>query len=169
MSYTNPNGMPQGYPNYFTNKLREAIIGEIIAINGYAEHIANSTMPVVNQVWHHIMEDEKEHYGKFLTLLLKYDPDEYQEYLSHTKDRFPNVQMQEYKPDYDKQLILNNIREDIKGELEAVILYEQIMAEMPYQDIRDTFYTIITAEKEHTEHLTKLLVSLDKDEYDGIT
>jgi rubrerythrin len=160
--------MPQGYPNYFTNKLREAIIGEIIAINGYAEHIANSNMSAVNQVWQHILEDEKRHYGEFLSLLRKYDSGEYQEYLSHTKDRFPNMQMQEYQPDYDKQLILNNIREDIKGELEAVILYEQIIVEMPYQDIRDTFKSIINDEKEHTEHLTKLLVSIDKDKYDGL-
>lgn len=33
--------------------------------------------------------------------------------------------MQLYNPSYDKQIILNNIREDIKGELEAVILYEE--------------------------------------------
>lgn len=169
MSYTNPNGMPQGYPNYFTNKLRESIIGEIIAINGYAEHMANSNMPEVNRVWKHLLEDEKKHYGQFIELLRKYDQGEYQEYLSHTKDRYPDMQLQAYRPDYDKQLILNNIREDIKGELEAVILYEQLVIEMPYQDIRDTFYTIIEAEKEHTEHLTKLLVSMDQDKYDGLS
>lgn len=33
--------------------------------------------------------------------------------------------MQTYKANYDKQIILNYVREDIKGELEAVILYEQ--------------------------------------------
>lgn len=44
MSYTNPEGQPQGYSYYFTNLLREALIAEIIAINGYEEHIAN-------QIW----------------------------------------------------------------------------------------------------------------------
>lgn len=168
MSYTNPEGQPQGYPYYFTNRLREAMIGEIVAMNGYAEHIANSNMQVVNEVWHHILKDEKEHYGKFITLLRKYDPTQYYEYLEHKKDTFQAEQMQQYKPDFDKQIILNNIREDIKGELEAVILYEQIVMEMPFQDIREIFSSIIKAEKEHAEHLTKLLVGLDSDTYDGI-
>lgn len=48
--------------------------------------------------------------------------------------------MQEYKPNYDKQIILNNIREDIKGEFEAVILYEQYLSVIPYVDVRDTLH-----------------------------
>ncbi len=169
MSYTKPDGMPQGLAYYFTNKLREALIAEIIAINGYEEHIANSNMPEVNEAWNTIMKDEKEHYGEFLKLLRKYDPAEYQGYMEHAHMNFMPSPMQAYQPDYDKQIILNNIREDIKGEFEAVILYEQLIIEMPFQDIRETFHSIITTEKEHTEHLTELLLALDQDKYDDLT
>jgi len=169
VSYTYPNGQPQGYPYYFTNKIRESLIGEIIAINGYAEHIANSNMREFNDVWQSIMGDEKKHYGMFLTLLRKYDPAQYQAYLEHVKVTVNVTQLQPFKPSYDIQLILNNVREDIKGEFEAVILYEQVLIEMPYQDIKDVFNSIIAEEKGHAEHLTKLLIAFDEDKYDDLT
>jgi hypothetical protein len=59
MSYTNPLGQPQGMAVKITNKLRQIIIAEIIAINGYQNHISNSNMLDINEVWHHIMLDEK--------------------------------------------------------------------------------------------------------------
>ncbi len=59
MSYTNPHGQPQGVVKFVTNELREILIGEIIAINGYAEHIANSNMEDINAAWKSIMGDEK--------------------------------------------------------------------------------------------------------------
>lgn len=169
MSYTNPNGQPQGYAYHFTNKIREALISELVAINGYQEHIANSNMQEVNEIWNHIIKDEKEHYGNFLTLLRKYDPAQYHAYSQHINTNINKEPLQTYTPDFDKQLILNNIREDIKGEFEAVVLYEQIAFEMPYQDIKDTFHHIINVEKEHAEHLTKLLVVLDDEKYDGLS
>jgi rubrerythrin len=169
MSYTHPNGMPQGIAIPFTNKLREILIGEIIAINGYQEHILNSNMEEINKAWHTIMGDEKKHYGIILNLLRKYDPVEYSMYLAHRSLRQgPVPPMQSYQPEYDRQIILNNVREDIKGELEAVILYEQEMPGLPYQDIRDALQSIINEEKGHTEHLTELLLKYDPDRYDGL-
>lgn len=169
MSYTNPYGQPQGNAYYFTNNIREALISEIIAINGYTEHMANTDLPEVNAILHHIVEDEKQHYGWFLTILRKYDPQQYQEYLAHANDTFSPVGQQEYQPEFNRQIILNNIREDIKGELEAVILYEQLLCEMPYQDVREVFQAVIPVEKEHMEHLTKLMVFMDTDRYDGLS
>ncbi len=169
MSYTNPEGQPQGFPYYFTNKLREALISELIAINGYEYHLANSDMPEVNMVLKHIISDEKKHFGEFLNMLRKYDPDQYMEYQSHVNNTFPITPMQKYEPNYNKQLILNNIREDIKGEFEAVILYEQIILEIPYQDIKEMLIQIIKVEKEHSEHLTKLLIALDSDKYNELS
>lgn len=169
MSYTKTDGQPQGVVYYFTNKIREALIAELVAINQYEEHIANSDMSEVNKVWSHIIQDEKDHYGKFLTLLRKYDPTEYQEYLSHEKDSFDTSVMQPYQPDYSSQIILGNIRSDIKGEFEAVILYEQLILEMPFQEMKDTFHEVVTAEKEHAKHLTKLLIDLDKQKYNNLT
>jgi rubrerythrin len=118
-------------------------------------------MTEINKVWHNIMRDEKEHYGMFLTLVRKYDPGQYQEYLRFKDIQINVTPVQTYKGEYDKQIILNNVRSDIKGELEAVILYEQINGEMPYQDIRDTFNKIILDEKEHTEMLTSVLLEYE--------
>lgn len=169
MSYTNSDGQPQGFARVDTNKLREILIAEIIAINGYAQHIANSNMADINTAWTHIMEDEKKHYGMILTLLRKYDPFQYKSYKEHIGDKAgAKSPMQTFIPKYDKQLILNNIREDIKGELEAVILYEQQLDSIPYQDIRYALFSIINEEKGHAEHLTQLLLKYDPNKYDGL-
>jgi len=164
LSYTTRNGQPQGISYCFTNKIREAMIAEIIAINGYAEHIANSNMEELNAAWKSIMGDEKKHYGMFLTLLRKYDPDQYEKYQEDKGLKYgPKGPMQVYK-----QIILNNLRQDIKGELEAVILYEQEFGDIPCEDIRHVFYSVITEEKGHLEHLTELLLKYDTDNYGSL-
>lgn len=169
MSYTYPIGQPQGIARLDTNKLREILIAEIYAINGYEDHIANSNMEDINAAWKSIMGDEKKHYGMILTLLRKYDPAQYQAYKDHIKDRLgPKSPMQTYTPNYDKQIILNNIRDDIKGEAEAVILYEQQLASIPYNDVRFALNSIINEEKGHLEHLTQLLLKYDTDKYNGL-
>lgn len=169
MSYTYPTGFPQGTAYIFTNKLREILIAEIIAINGYQEHIANSNMPDINEAWHKIMDDEKKHYGWILSLLRQYDSVEYQMYLLHKSlISGPKSPMQVYVPQYDSQIILNNLRDDIKGELEAVILYEELLCLFPYQDIRSTVQSIINEEKGHIEHLTELVLKYDPDPYNGL-
>jgi len=169
MSYTNPQGQPQGIALLDTNKLREILISEIDAINGYSDHIANSNMEDVNAAWKSIMGDEKKHYGIILLLLRKYDSAQNQAYKEHIAGKSgPTSPMQTYEPNYNKQIILNNIREDIKGELEAVILYEQQLAMIPYSDVRYALYSIINEEKGHAEHLTQLLLKYDEDAYDGL-
>jgi len=169
MSYTNPHGQPQGIAMLDTNKLREILIGEIDAINGYADHIANSNMEDINAAWKSIMRDEKKHYGMILSLLRKYDPAQYRAYLDHIDDKKgPKSPMQTYTPNYDKQIILNNVRQDIKGEFEAVILYEQQLAIIPYDDVRYALQSIINEEKGHAEHLTQLLLKYDTDQYNGL-
>jgi rubrerythrin len=169
MSYTNSSGQPQGMSHQFTNKLREILIAEIIAINGYQSHIENSNMAEINSVWHSIMDDEKKHYGLILSLLRKYDPEEYRQYLAHKTDlQGTQTSMQRDTPDYNSQIILNNIREDIKGECEAVILYEEDLPKFPYRDIRTVLQSIINEEKGHVEHLTKILLKYDPDPYDHL-
>lgn len=51
MSYTNIDVQPQEFTKIDTNKLRKILITEIILINGYARHIANSNMKEINEVW----------------------------------------------------------------------------------------------------------------------
>jgi rubrerythrin len=169
MSYTYPIGMPQGQAQLFTNRIREILIAEIYAINGYQMHIANSNMTDINTAWHSIMGYEKKHYGLLLTLLRKYDPEQYRQYLERKViPPSPKSPIQVYKPEYDRQIILNNLRSDIKGEFEAVILYEEEMPQLPYLDIRMTLQTIISEEKGHAEHLTQLLLEYDPDRYNGL-
>lgn len=169
MSYTHPYGQPQGIAILDTNKLREILVAEIDAINGYEYHIANSNMEDINAAWRSIVGDEKKHYGMILSLLRKYDPTQYQAYKEHTGEKLrPKSTLQKYTPNYDKQLILNNVRDDIKGEFEAVILYEQYLAYVPYNDIKYTLYSIINEEKGHAEHLTQLLLKYDTDKYNGL-
>ena len=169
MSYTHPNGQPQGVARTTTNKLREAMIAEVIAINGYKEHIENSNNADINAAWQEIMGDEKKHYGMFLTLLRKYDPIEYKMYQQNKKYMIgPKSPIQFFRPEYDRQIILNNLRKDIKGELEAIILYEHLEESIPQKDIRKTFQAIADEEKEHTEKLTALLLKYDTDKYNDL-
>jgi rubrerythrin len=169
MSYTHPFGQPQGEARLVTGKLREALIAEIIAINGYTEHIANSTMKDINSAWYTIMGDEKKHYGMFLTLLRKYDPEQYKAYQYHLNDtKNTRSSMQTYVPNYDKQIILNNLREDKKGEFEASILYEDLADHISQSDVKSMLLSISAEEKGHAEHLTKLLLKYDPDQYNGL-
>ena len=169
ISYTNPNGQTQGMARQYTNKLREILVAEIIAINGYQSHIANSNMEDINRAWHNIMIDEKTHYGLILQLLRKYDPEQCKQYLEHKTDLIgPEASMQKFNGDFNNQIILNNLREDIKGELEAVILYEEEISEFPFRDIRTVVRYIINEEKGHLEHLTKILLVYDPDTYDSL-
>ncbi len=168
MSYTHPEGQPQGPARHFVNKLREILIAEIIAINGYQSHIAQSNIEEINAAWHNIMQDEKKHYGWILCLLRKYDPDQYRQYLEH-KNNAPGPETPLYPEERtDQRTILNHIRDDIKGELEAVILYEAEWSDFPYKDIRTILHSIILEEKGHAEHLTRLLLKYDPDRYDSL-
>ncbi|OFI01509.1 rubrerythrin [Clostridium acetireducens DSM 10703] len=169
MSYTTKH-QPQGKVYCYTNKIREAIIAEIVAINDYAYHIANSKIKEINEVWHHIMEDEKRHYGMFLQLLREFDPIQYKKYIE-VKDHIKlsvKTEKQDYCSNYCNEITLNNIRNDIKGELEAVILYEQHIVEIPFKRVRDVFLEVINDEKEHLEELTAVLLKYDKDKYGPI-
>lgn len=170
MSYTQPQGQPQGTARHYINKLREILIAEIVAINGYQSHIAHSDIEDINQAWHSIMLDEKKHYGWILSLLRKYDPEQYRQFLEHKRDGAgPKEPLcLETQPDY-LYSILNNIREDIKGEMEAVVLYEDEFPDFPHKDIRTILRAIIVEEKGHAEHLTRLLLRYDPDRYNDLS
>ena len=167
MSYTYPDGQPQGQALRFTNRLREIMIAEVIAINGYQSHIADSSNEEINTAWQHIMQDEKDHYGEILNLLRKYDPEQAKQFADHKKDNPGKAPLHMFGGAAN-HAILNNIREDVKGELEAVILYEELLLKFPYEDARRTLHSIIDEEKGHAEHLTKLLMKFDPDQYNNL-
>lgn len=165
MSYTSPHSQSQGMAKKITTRLRHIIIAEITAINSYQNHISNSNMSEINAAWHHIMLDEKRHFDLAINLLRRYDDIEFKYFIEKHELKTVKSAMQPYRPAYDKQIILNNLREDIKGELEAVILYEEELAEFTQKDIRTALQIIINDEKEHTEHLTEVLLKYDPDPY----
>lgn len=167
MSYTYPDGQPQGKALRFANQLREIMIAEIYAINGYQSHIADSNIEEINTAWQHIMQDEKNHYGQILQLLRKYDPEQAKQFANHKKDSPGKAPLHSFSPP-ENYAVLNNIREDVKGEMEAVILYEELILKFPYEDARRTLRSIIDEEKGHAEHLTRLLLKFDPDKYNGL-
>lgn len=169
MSYTT-NKQPQGYPYFVTSKLREDMIGELVAINDYSFIISNCSIKEINDVLYHIRQEEHNHYGMLLELLRKYDPmemDAYLKVIGHT-NLTPAKEYLTVNNGTTDKLLLNYLREGAKGELEAIILYEQHLAEIPYLDIRETLQKIVYDEKEHLEELTLVLINYDKDKYGSL-
>ncbi|WP_461613627.1 hypothetical protein [Clostridium sp. Marseille-QA1073] len=64
----------------YDNLLRQAMIAELVAINDYSEILAYSNIKDLNNILEHILEEEKEHYGKLLNLLRKVDEEQYYMY-----------------------------------------------------------------------------------------
>ncbi|MGG5463008.1 ferritin family protein [Clostridium sp. B9] len=171
MSYTT-DGQPQGKALDIKGFLREALISEIIAINGYSKHIDEISIVEIKELLHHIMEDEKRHYGMFLEALRRYDKEEFEVYveaLEHVdiKDKplkktyHENKKLTAYK-------ILNKIRKDIKGEFEAILLYDNLIAQIDDKELIKMIKDIAKDEKEHAEELTLAIMRLDSDTYGPI-
>ncbi|GIM28578.1 hypothetical protein CPJCM30710_12440 [Clostridium polyendosporum] len=145
MSYTT-NRQPQGRPLCYTNLIREAMIGELVAINDYTLHIEE-----VRILLHHIMEDEKRHYGMLLNCLRKIDEVQYEK--SKEAIEHVNLKNKYYKisSSFDSKIegnVLIKLNEDIKGELEAIILYEQHLLEIPNEEVKEVFKELIDDEKD---------------------
>ncbi len=55
------------------NNLREDLIGELVAINQYQDHIDEAGDEEVKKVMGHIRDDEKEHFAELTKLIRKLD------------------------------------------------------------------------------------------------
>ena len=170
MSYTT-NRQPQGLLKNTETFLREGLISEIVAINDYSNFISLTDNREVKYIFYHIMEEEKRHYGLFLEALRNVDREQkrmYQDVADHikisTKDKYKDF----VTVKGNKGNLLTHIRESIKGELEAIILYEDFIANIDDTTLRDLISRIIRDEKHHVEELTKVLVTLDKDRYGSL-
>lgn len=172
MSYTT-NKQPQGIPLDLSDILREALIAEIVAIDGYEFAIANTDNKEVVEIFHHILEDEKRHYGMFLEFLRRVDKEQ-MEMFKEAQEHVTLTQPKEGKNDgksskyKEKGDLLTFIRENIKGELEAIVLYDQHEAQIKDEEGKKIFRSVIRDEKEHVEELTKAMIILDKDKYGPI-
>lgn len=170
MSYTT-NRQPQGILQNDETFLREGLVAEIVAINDYSHFLNLTDNKEMKEIFHHIMEEEKEHYGLFLAALRTIDIEQCT--LSKDADEHVTISAKNSYKDYsngkeNKNLLLTYIREAIKGELEAIILYEDFLSNVQSKELFELIKEITSDEKEHVEELTKALVILDKDEYGPI-
>ncbi|MBW6408720.1 ferritin family protein [Clostridium weizhouense] len=167
MSYTT-NRQPQGTLKNDETFLREGLIAEIVAINDYSKFLSITENKEVKEVFHHIMEEEKEHYGLFLEALRSIDKEEFELYKDvdeHVNITTKNNYKEYYNTKESKAYLLTHIREAIKGELEAIILYEDFLKNTENDEIFNIIKEVTRDEKEHVEELTKVLIILDKDKY----
>lgn len=170
MSYTT-NRQPQGILKDDETFLREGLISEIVAINDYSHFLNLTENKEVKDIFYHIMQEEKEHYGLFLEALRLLDKEQCilsQEVNEHVKITTKNSYKEYSSGKENRTLLLTNIREAIKGELEAIILYNNFLNDIESKELFNLIKKITHDEKEHVEELTKALVILDKDEYGPI-
>ena len=170
MSYTT-NRQPQGLSKSTESLLREGMIGEIVAINDYDYFIGATENKDVRELFHHIMEDEKRHYGMFLEALRRIDEEE-EELQQEAKEHVVIKSKLKHKTDSKKKVsnhdVLVFIRDAIKAELEAIILYDSLTEIIEDQCINKIIKDITKDEKEHVEELTRALMILDEDTYGPI-
>ena len=152
----------------YAANIRALMREELQAINQYQRHIEESDIPELNEIWQYIMENEKGHYGMLLELLRRVDLEQAAQYenIKDTGIIIPSkIQMSPPIVKKSKLEILNNIRNDIRLELEAVNEYEAFIIKAPISPILQIITTINQDEKEHIEQLTKALLQLDTDKY----
>ena len=59
--------------NKTLKSLREDLIGELVAINQYQEHIDETDNEEVKKFLGHIRDDEKEHFAELIKIIRKLD------------------------------------------------------------------------------------------------
>ena len=167
MGYTTDRH-PQGLLKDIETLLREGMIAEVVAINDYTRFISATDNKEVKDLFNHIREEEKHHYMEFLDALRSIDEEEC-ELAKEFSENPPISERDKYKDEIrvknPKNALLTDIRNAIKGELEAIILYEDIISNLKDEKIIEIIRHITKEEKEHTEELTKALTILDKDKY----
>lgn len=167
MSYTT-NRQPQGLLKDKQTLLREGMISELVAINDYTKFISATDNKEIKDLFHHIREEEKHHYMEFLDALRSVDEEECK-LSEESSDHIQISSKDKYKDEMhlknSKSGLLTDIRDSIKGELEAIILYEDLISNLDDENLISLIRHIVKEEKEHTEELTRALLILDKDQY----
>ncbi|PRR83706.1 ferritin family protein [Clostridium vincentii] len=170
MSYTTER-QPEGIAKSVDGFLREGLIAELLAINDYRYFIASTDNKELKEIFYEIMDDEKSHYAMFLEALRSID--EELKGLKEGAEKNIKISDKGKYSDYNNKSnkntnLLVNIRDAIKGELEAILLYEHFILNLSDNTIRRIIKEIITDEKEHVEELTRVLIILDKDKYGNL-
>lgn len=141
--------------------IRNAVIGELGAINEYENDIAVSDVEEVNEIWEKILEDEKMHYKILTDIIRRYDPGQckmYQEVQQEYKN-LDKICIKKYRVEGTEN-IANHLRDDIQGENKAIIMYQNILCNLTNKEVCNKIKYILLDEKEHVELLNKALESL---------
>lgn len=167
MSYTTDR-QPQGNIKKLESFLREGMIAELVAINDYTIFINSVSNEQVKELFTSIIKEEKEHYGMFLEILRLIDSEE----KALSENAKQKVKICTKKKLYPSKIsdddIISLIRDAIKGELEAIILYQDIASRFNNEKIVSIINKIIYGEKDHVEKLTRALTLLDIDSYGNL-
>lgn len=158
-----------GTKNSDATFLMEGLISEIEAINDYSYSISLTENKEVKDILYHIMKEEKEHYGSFLEALRTIDS-EFCSAAENVSRQLKITSKNSYTEYFigreNKLLLLTSIRNAIKGELDAIILYDKFLINVKSNELFKTIKKISINEKEHVEELTRLLNLLDIDKYE---
>lgn len=141
--------------------IRNAIIGELGAINQYEYHMADSDVEEVNAIWQKITEDEIMHYRILSDILRRYDEGQckmYKDIQKEYKD-LDKIYIKKYRVEGTDD-IASHLRDDIQGENKAIMMYEEILCNIRNKEVSDKIRYIMVDEKEHFEMLNKALESL---------
>lgn len=167
MSYTT---ILQCQNNNDATFLMEGMISELTAINDYSYSLSLTENKEIKDVLYHIIKEEKEHYGAFLEALRSIDKELYSAYQQVNKQ--VNITQKNTYNEYlngkeNKTLLMTSIRNAIKGELEAIMLYTNFLDNVKSNELFKIIKVITLNEKQHVEELTKLMNLIDTDSYIG--
>lgn len=147
--------------------LMEGMISEITAVNDYSYSLTLTENKEIKDILYHIMKENKKHYGAFLKALQSTD----KEFSSTSQDidnqtkNDSKISHNEYLGSKESKLLLTSIRNAIKDELEAIILYTNFLDNVKSNELFKIIKVISLNKKEHIEKLTKLLNLIDSDSY----
>ncbi len=147
--------------------LMEGMISELTAVNDYSYSLTLTENKKVKDTLYQIMKENKKHYGAFFKALQTTDK-EFFSASQHIDDRNKNnlkISNNEYLDSKESKLLLTSIRNAIKDELEAIMLYTNFLDNIKSNELFKIIKVISLNKKEHIEKLTKLLNLIDSDSY----
>jgi phage-related protein len=154
--------------NYSIN-MRRMLNDTLNSINSYQNHILESDVDDINELWFDMMEIEKKNCKRILDVLRKIDP--IQGKMCKSK-KLNEVQIKETiaipppTNSKDRAKVLSNIREDLMQQLNMINNYETMTMQTSTSEIRNLMNEIAETKRQNVEMLAKALEQLDADGYD---
>lgn len=161
MSYSTDR-FPQGVPISQCGLIREALIAETVAINSYQTSLAYSDIPKLNAFLLELMGDEIHHYNLLTRYLNTIDKEQAMFFKEIQKQDF-NVDFKQNPLDSKTQTtysILSQLRNNLKGEFEAIILYDELESKLKDIHGKALIHAIAKDEKEHVSELDTIISNI---------